>query len=153
MPRPLGFAAARQETQEFVPVEATEPFAHRVGRDAEEAGRRLDAPPAGRLHHPQPHVPGVFTLTHQGVISVGTHPTNQPVFAHCKWETDRVGMMVAIYRMVVEGWSKRETVDEMRKMGFNNTWEDIGTYLEGVDATVLRYRLQKCDSTEVTVVP
>lgn len=41
-----------------------------------------------------------------------------PVFVHCQRGSDRTGAMVAIYRMVVNGWSADEAVAEMTAGGF-----------------------------------
>jgi tyrosine-protein phosphatase SIW14 len=40
------------------------------------------------------------------------------VFVHCRYGDDRTGMMVAAYRMAVEGWSADEARREMEQFGF-----------------------------------
>jgi len=49
---------------------------------------------------------------------------NKPVFVHCQAGRDRTGLNVAIYRMVVDNWSRAKAVDEMEKHGHNglNQW-------------------------------
>ena len=55
-------------------------------------------------------------------LSVMTDPANQPVFVHCSVGTDRTGVVVAVYRMEVDGWSKAEAEAEMEAFGFHWIW-------------------------------
>ena len=80
-------------------------------------------------------------------------PANRPVFVHCKWGTDRSGMMTAVYRIVVEGWSKEEALDEMRTMGFNEAWDSISDYVERLDVPALHERLRESGAPSLEVVP
>ena len=43
---------------------------------------------------------------------------NQPVFIHCESGRDRTGAMIAVYRVVVEGWGPKEAYREAKKYGF-----------------------------------
>src|SRR3989339_303284 len=42
-----------------------------------------------------------------------TDKTKTPVFVHCQHGADRTGLMCAIYRVAVCGWSKQAAADEM----------------------------------------
>ena len=42
------------------------------------------------------------------------------VFVHCRLGDDRIGMMIASYRMAAEGWTADEAMVEMRQFGFNS---------------------------------
>jgi tyrosine-protein phosphatase SIW14 len=44
---------------------------------------------------------------------------NKKVFVHCRYGDDRTGMMIAAYRMGVEGWTPKDARKEMKKFGFN----------------------------------
>jgi protein tyrosine/serine phosphatase len=44
---------------------------------------------------------------------------HKKVFVHCRYGDDRTGMMIAAYRMAVQGWSSDEAAQEMRKFGFH----------------------------------
>ena len=55
-------------------------------------------------------------------LSVMTDPANQPVFVHCSVGMDRSGVVVAVYRMEVDGWSKEEAEAEMESFGFHWIW-------------------------------
>ena len=40
------------------------------------------------------------------------------VFVHCRYGDDRTGMMVAAYRMSMEGWTAEEARREMDQFGY-----------------------------------
>ena len=80
-------------------------------------------------------------------------PANQPVFVHCKWGTDRSGMMTAAYRIVLEGWSKEQALQEMHAMGFNEGWDSISDYVERLDAAAIKERLRDAPAPPLEVVP
>ena len=42
---------------------------------------------------------------------------NQPVFVHCKRGSDRTGTVIAIYRMVHDGWDAKTAGDEAEQYG------------------------------------
>ena len=46
-------------------------------------------------------------------------PQNHPVYIHCKAGKDRTGMVVACYRIAVEGWTTEDALKEMRECGSN----------------------------------
>ena len=45
-------------------------------------------------------------------------PANQPVFVHCDSGRNRTGAMIAMYRVVVEGWTIKQAYHEARQLGF-----------------------------------
>lgn len=55
-------------------------------------------------------------------VAVLTDPANQPVFIHCSRGKDRVGVIVAVYRMEVDGWTEAEAQAEMEAFGFHEIW-------------------------------
>jgi len=71
-----------------------------------------------------------------------TDPNNQPVFVHCREGVDRTGMMVAVYRIVIQGWSKEKGLEEMRRMGFNDFWKALEDYIEDLDVSSLKKNLR-----------
>jgi len=43
-------------------------------------------------------------------LKIITDPARQPVFVHCQHGADRTGAMVAVYRIVVQGWTKEKAL-------------------------------------------
>jgi len=62
-------------------------------------------------------------------LSVMTDPANQPVFVHCSRGTDRTGVVAAVYRMEVEGWSEAEAEAEMEAFGFHEIWSQLKKFV------------------------
>ncbi len=62
-------------------------------------------------------------------------PQNQPVFVHCMHGADRTGVMSAIYRIAVQGWSREEAIKEMTEGGFHfhSMWKEIVEYVRECD--------------------
>jgi protein tyrosine/serine phosphatase len=67
-------------------------------------------------------------------------PANSPVFVHCMHGSDRTGLMCAIYRAVVQGWSKDQALEEMTKgpYGFHSVWKNLPEYFKALDVEKLR---------------
>lgn len=53
------------------------------------------------------------------VLTLITDPANQPVFVHCDRGSDRTGIVIAAYRIRVEGWSVPRAYAEMVRYGHN----------------------------------
>jgi protein tyrosine phosphatase (PTP) superfamily phosphohydrolase (DUF442 family) len=51
-------------------------------------------------------------------LSLVTDPANQPVYVHCVEGRHRTGVMTAIYRMTVNGWTSERAFDEMKDYKF-----------------------------------
>ena len=51
-------------------------------------------------------------------LSLVTDPANQPVYVHCVEGRHRTGVMTAIYRMTVDGWTSAQAFDEMKDYKF-----------------------------------
>lgn len=68
-----------------------------------------------------------------------TDPARQPVFVHCQWGADRTGMMCAIERVALEGWTKDEAIAEMTQgdFGFHPEWQNLIRYVRELDVDKL----------------
>jgi len=68
-------------------------------------------------------------------LRIVTDPSRTPVFVHCQHGADRTGTMCAIYRIVVEDWSKEEAIEEMTKggFGFHSIWKNLPEYVRKAD--------------------
>jgi len=73
-------------------------------------------------------------------LKVMADPSRHPVFLHCKHGADRTGMMTAIYRIVFQGWSKQQALEEMTRggFGFHKVWQNLLRYLRRADINSLR---------------
>jgi protein tyrosine/serine phosphatase len=62
-------------------------------------------------------------------LSVMTDPANRPVLVHCAHGKDRTGVVVAVYRMKIEGWSEAQAEAEMEAFGFHEVWFQFKKFL------------------------
>jgi len=74
----------------------------------------------------------------------------RPVFFHCKHGSDRTGMMCAIYRIAVQGWTKDEAIREMAEggYGFHAVWKNLKTYIEKLDIEEMKRRAGMTDEKD-----
>jgi len=75
-----------------------------------------------------------------------------PVLMHCKHGSDRTGLVAAMYRVVVQGWSKEDALNEMTEGGFGDShhFKDGVRYVMQADVDKLRTALANGDcSTSV----
>ncbi len=73
-------------------------------------------------------------------LRITTTPTMQPVLVHCLHGSDRTGTMIAIYRIVVEGWSKEQAKAEMVNgdYGFHPVWQNLLRFIDQLDVEALK---------------
>jgi protein tyrosine phosphatase (PTP) superfamily phosphohydrolase (DUF442 family) len=73
-------------------------------------------------------------------LKVVTDTNNLPAFVHCERGADRTGMMCAMYRVVVCGWSKPAAISEMKDggFGFNPVWHDLVVFVEKSDVNQIK---------------
>ena len=58
-----------------------------------------------------------------------------PVYIHCRQGRDRTGLEVAMYRILVQGWTRERAIAELREHGYNRFWfPGIERYLQTFDA-------------------
>jgi tyrosine-protein phosphatase SIW14 len=65
-------------------------------------------------------------------------PEYQPVFVHCQAGKDRTGLVVAVYRILVDGWSVDDALAERKAFGASDFWWENKTYLKRLDASEAR---------------
>lgn len=73
-------------------------------------------------------------------LRAATKPDNQPVFVHCLHGADRTGTMTAVYRMVIDGWSRKRAIDEMVEgpFGFHEIFDGLPEFLSDLDIETLQ---------------
>lgn len=79
--------------------------------------------------------------------AIQTAEAKGPVLMHCKHGSDRTGLMAAMYRVVVQGWSKEDALSEMTQGGFgdNKHFKDSIRYMMQADVDKLRTALANGD--------
>ncbi|MDR8367909.1 dual specificity protein phosphatase family protein [Pseudomonas sp. JL3] len=79
--------------------------------------------------------------------TIQTAEAKGPVFMHCKHGSDRTGLMAAMYRVVVQGWSKEDALNEMTQGGFGDSthFKDGVRYMMQADVDKLRTALANGD--------
>jgi len=75
-------------------------------------------------------------------LQIVTDSARTPVFVHCRHGADRTGMMCAIYRVAVSGWTKDEAIREMKEGGFGHhkVWRNLVKYIEELDVERVKER-------------
>lgn len=73
-------------------------------------------------------------------LRVVTDHDRTPVVVHCQHGADRTGTMCALYRVVIEGWTKEEAVREMTEggFGFHAVWVNLPRWIRDMDIAALR---------------
>ncbi|MNU72724.1 Tyrosine phosphatase family protein [compost metagenome] len=79
--------------------------------------------------------------------TIQTAEANGPVLMHCKHGSDRTGLIAAMYRVVVQGWSKEDALSEMTQGGFGDSthFKDGVRYMMQADVDKLREALVNGD--------
>jgi len=62
-------------------------------------------------------------------LSVMTDPANQPVYVYCLRGADRTGVVAAVYRIKVDGWSEADAEAEMEAFGFHEAWFQLKEFV------------------------
>jgi protein tyrosine/serine phosphatase len=70
---------------------------------------------------------------------------NGPFLVHCKHGADRTGLMIAMYRIVEQGWSKDEAIKEMVEggYGYHPIWSNIIHYIKEVNIEKIKRGIEK----------
>jgi len=57
-------------------------------------------------------------------LRIVTDKKRTPVLIHCQHGADRTGTMCAVYRIIVQGWTKEDAIREMTEggFGFHRAW-------------------------------
>lgn len=63
-----------------------------------------------------------------------------PVLLHCWHGADRTGLVTAMYRVVFQGWSKQQALEELTEggYGYHPLWKNIPKYMAAVDVEKIR---------------
>jgi len=95
-------------------------------------------------------------------LRIMADPANRPLLIHCQHGADRTGAMVALYRVVVQGWSKADAIREMNKGGYHHSflWKNLDRYVNRADVAAFRKELgldataaEKAEAPEALAFP
>ena len=77
-------------------------------------------------------------------LKIVTDNDRSPVFVHCQHGSDRTGTMCAVYRIVVEGWSKDDAIAELigGDFGYHEIWSNLTRFLRELDVAALKTELE-----------
>ncbi len=66
--------------------------------------------------------------------------SEEPILIHCWHGSDRTGLIVALYRIVFQDWSKEAAIDEMVNgdFGHHTIFKNLIHYIHDVDVEKLR---------------
>jgi tyrosine-protein phosphatase SIW14 len=96
------------------------------GEDENTRAEQKEAEAAG-LHYYSIALPGLSRPTDaqiKKVMALIDEPDNGPVFIHCKRGADRTGTVVAVYRVLHDGYTAERAIDEARRYGMS--WMEFG---------------------------
>jgi tyrosine-protein phosphatase SIW14 len=84
-------------------------------------------------------------------LQIVTDKDRTPVFVHCQHGADRTGLMCAIYRVAVCGWTKGEAIEEMTEGGFGHhtIWKNLIKFIEDLDIDAIKKQAD-IDSVDTT---
>jgi protein tyrosine/serine phosphatase len=78
-------------------------------------------------------------------LSVISDESGGPYLVHCQHGADRTGTVIASYRIVVQGWDKRDAIREMTEgpYGFHKIWTQLPAFIESINVAYMRSRVER----------
>ncbi len=63
-----------------------------------------------------------------------------PIVIHCKHGADRTGLVIALYRIIFQGWDKERAIDELENGGydFHSVYANIPSFIRNADIAVMK---------------
>ena len=73
-------------------------------------------------------------------LKIATDPARAPVLVHCQHGADRTGTMCALYRIVIQNWTKEDAIKEMTDGGYNyhEIWTNLPDWIQDLDIDALK---------------
>ena len=88
-------------------------------------------------------------------LQIVTDPDNTPVLVHCQHGADRTGTMCALYRITVQGWTKKAAIREMTDggFGFHKIWQNLPDWINELDIVSIKEQIGIKDSADPVTQP
>lgn len=86
------------------------------------------------------------------VLKILTDPRNQPAHVHCKHGADRTGLVVALYRVIVQGWTKDKALAELKRFGFHSVWKNLKKTFKRIDIAAFKKKLKAMPAPQLDLV-
>lgn len=83
-------------------------------------------------------------------LQIVNDPKRTPVLVHCQHGADRTGTMCAMYRVVVQGWTKEAAMREMTEggYGYHEVWKNLPRWIAELDVASIRKEAGLAGPTE-----
>jgi tyrosine-protein phosphatase SIW14 len=67
----------------------------------------------------------------------------KPIIVHCKYGSDRTGIVLAMYRIIFQHWTKEQAINELRngEYGFHEYFKNIPDYINNCDIKELKKQI------------
>jgi len=77
---------------------------------------------------------------------------NGPFLIHCQHGADRTGLISAMYRVLEQGWTREDALNELVEggYGYHSMWKNIVRYMRSVDVAKLREAIASDSTSTVT---
>jgi len=89
-------------------------------------------------------------------LQIATDKTRTPAFVHCQHGADRTGTVCALYRIIVQGWSRDEAIREMTDGPFGHheaVFGNLRHYIRELDIEAIKKRAGLVGKTERAPTP
>ncbi len=78
-------------------------------------------------------------------VGIMQSPKSRPLLVHCRHGSDRTGLVCALYRVLVQDWSKEDAIEEMilGDYGFHTYFTNIVSFIRNLDVEKARQKLKQ----------
>jgi protein tyrosine/serine phosphatase len=81
------------------------------------------------------------------ILAVMQDPSRWPIFLHCRRGDDRLGMVIACYRMVNDHWTNQQALDEAGHLGLSHFEVLMRHYIRNFDPAKVKALEQEAART------
>jgi tyrosine-protein phosphatase SIW14 len=71
----------------------------------------------------------------------------KPIVIHCNHGSDRTGVVIAMYRIIFQNWTKEKALNEMKngEYGFHKIYSNISHYINKLDIERIKKEISDCN--------